>query len=164
MHRVASSVVETEFGPFQLSAYRDEISGKQHLAMVRGEITESEPCLVRVHIEDPLVDLCGVRRSEGTWPLRAALAKIAEHGCGVVVILARHLDDDALLARIQPPRESERIPVRNEGNDVRVIGTGAQILADLNVHRMHLLSSPKRFHALSGFELSVEDYIPYIPE
>ena len=87
VERVAEHAVDTEFGPFRLVAYEDHVSRNVHLALVKGDLTRPEPPLVRVHVQDTLGDVVGVRSPELGWPLRSAMEQIAQAGHGVVVLL-----------------------------------------------------------------------------
>ncbi len=78
----------TEFGDFTLHAYKDDIEGQAHIALVKGEIKPDEPTLVRVHIADVATDLLGKEKSDsGSWTIRRALQKVGEEGTGVVLLL-----------------------------------------------------------------------------
>jgi 3,4-dihydroxy 2-butanone 4-phosphate synthase/GTP cyclohydrolase II len=117
--------------------------------------------LVRVHVQDTLGDVIGVQSSQLGWPLRAAMRRIVAEGTGVVVLLRypespRHLVSAVrVLAASGPPEAAsrERVTV------LRTFGTGAQILRDLGVSRMRVLSAPKQMHAISGFGLEVVEYV-----
>jgi 3,4-dihydroxy 2-butanone 4-phosphate synthase / GTP cyclohydrolase II len=158
VERLAESRVPTEFGEFTLYCYEDHVHRDLHLALVRGRIDPKEPALVRVHLLDTLGDVVGVRWERLGWPLRSALQRVAEEGSGVVVILRGREDPRALLATLargpQPVASTTE-----EAADLRTYGIGAQILRDLGVRRMRVLSAPKRLHALSGFGLEVVEYL-----
>ena len=99
---------------------------------------------------DTLAEARGIRR----WSVDAALARIAGEGCGVVVLL-EYSDNAASLDRRLRGDTKEN----GESGELRMIGAGSQILADLNVGKVRVLGTPKRTHALSGFGLEVVDYI-----
>lgn len=162
VERVASCNWPTKFGDFQLVIYQDGIDDVLHFALVRGEIQPDEPVLVRVHIHDTLCDLTASVRDECGWPLRDALRRLAEEDSGIVVILHQPEDTSILLSRIQHCHRQdagEDLPGHPPTQDLRTHGLGAQILSDLGVRKMLVLSAPKRMHALSGFGLEVVDYI-----
>jgi 3,4-dihydroxy 2-butanone 4-phosphate synthase/GTP cyclohydrolase II len=162
IERVAECNMPTDFGDFKLVAYRDTIERCLHLALVRGKFSSEDPVPVRVHMQHTLCDLFGNRRSDCGWPLRNALAYIAEKGAGVAVVLRQAESGDELLRHIQDYGLEDRgiQPARQERtHDLRTYGIGAQILKDLGVRRMRVMSSPKRMHGLSGFDLEVVDYI-----
>jgi len=161
VERVAEHAVETEFGPFRLIAYEDHVSRNVHLALVKGDLTRPEPPLVRVHVQDTLGDVVGVRSPELGWPLRSAMEQIATAGHGVVVLLHYGESPRELLAAVRSLGRApggERLPPPG-GQVLRSYGTGAQILRDLGVHRMRVLSAPKQMHGLSAFGLEVVEYV-----
>jgi 3,4-dihydroxy 2-butanone 4-phosphate synthase/GTP cyclohydrolase II len=159
--RIAEHTVDTEFGAFRLVAYEDHVSRNVHLALIKGDLTRPEPPLVRVHVQDTLGDVVGVRSAELGWPLRSAMEQIAQAGHGVVVLLHYGESPRELLAAFQSlgrlaGAERQESP---GGQVLRNYGTGAQILRDLGVHRMRVLSAPKQMHGLSGFGLEVVEYV-----
>ncbi len=161
VERVVEAEFPTRFGEFRLYAYEDTIHHALHLALVMGEVERHTPCPVRVHVHNLLCDTLGALHGCG-WPLQDALQRIAELRGGVVVLLRQPEDESGLLRRIQqyqlsggrPEAEPQEPPA-----DYRTNGIGAQILADLGVGRMRLMSAPKVFHGLSGFNLEIVDYL-----
>ncbi len=156
-----SQEVETDFGPFRLFAYRDKIDGRLHLAFLRGEPDPDEPMLVRVHVQNPLNDVMGIQRSDFGLPLRFAMSEVNRVGAGLVLVLGGHDDDDAILRRIQSIPEPSITPSGdNQGSrELRTYGIGAQIIADLGIRKMRVLSAPRKLTGLSGFGLEVVEYI-----
>ncbi len=162
VERVAECAMPTEYGEFRLIAYRDVIERCVHFALVRGQIDPETAVPVRVHMQNTLCDAFGNLRSDCGWPLSRALAYLGKQASGVAVILRqqqtpeillRHVQDYALEDRgINPPRQEPTA-------DLRTYGMGAQILKDVGVRRMQVLSSPKKMHGLSGFDLEVVGYI-----
>ncbi len=166
VERAAEAVLPTEFGEFRLLAYRDSIHQDLHLAMVRGDINPERPTLVRVHIYNPIEDLTASVRKDAGWPLRDALRRVAEAGEGVVVVLSNQVDNEQLLRQVlriaDPDNRNGHTEAVKKGSapaDWRQIGLGAQILADLGVRKMRVMSNPRRYHALSGFGLEVVEYV-----
>lgn len=162
VERVAECVIPTEFGEFQLVAFQDAMDHKVHLALVKGGIDPEQATLVRVHIHNPLCDLTGSRRGDCGWPLRDALRRVAQEKSGVVVILCNQIETADLIAQVHDYRrhdEPARLPARPEVEDLRTIGLGAQILADIGVRKMRVLSARKRIHSISGFGLEVQEYV-----
>lgn len=153
--------VDTDFGPFQLHTYRDTIEGRLHLALVRGEIDSDEPFMVRVHVQNPLSDVLSIRRKDFGLPLRTALKEINAAGSGMVLVLGGQKDDDEILRMIQEVPE----PVMQQSGDnrssreLRTYGIGAQIIADLGIRKMRVLSAPWKLTGLAGFGLEVVEYI-----
>ena len=156
VQRVSEQSLDTELGQFNLVTYRDAVEGDVHMALTLGEIRTEEPTLVRVHNMDPLRDLLLVK-SPGRWSLRAAMSTVAEAGSGVVLLLGHPLDGDALLAHI---RETTGQAQPKTPTTYSTVGAGSQILRDLGVRKMRLMSSPMKFNAISGFDLEVVEYLP----
>lgn len=158
--RIGDYDIETEFGPFRAVAYRDLVGGVGHIALVKGDPKRDECPVVRVHTAHAMRDLLQTKKLDSGWNMSKALSRIAEEKCGVMVLLAQ---DDQPLDLAQQVAEycahkSERHYTKP--GDHRMIGTGSQILRDLGVHEMRLLSSPMRFNAISGFDLKIVEYIP----
>jgi len=163
VERVAETILPTEFGDFRMVAYENHISGHVHFALIKGEIAGDEPVMVRVHIQDALADMLPVASKVFGWPLRDALKRIASEDKGVAIVLRQPETEKHLIERIQSldldPKTDPEKDAPGKPEDLRNFGIGAQILADLGVHRMRLLSAPKKFHALGGFDLEVVEYI-----
>ncbi|MDE2196546.1 MAG: 3,4-dihydroxy-2-butanone-4-phosphate synthase [Gammaproteobacteria bacterium] len=160
VERIAERNVPTEFGEFRMSVYEDRVNRTLHLALAAGEIRPEKPVLVRVHLQNTLNDVVGVRWDDLGWPLRNAMRRIAREG-GVVVILRQPEDPAMLVARLRGHANSDT--PEEEGAPataiLRTYGIGAQILLDLGIRRMRVLSQPKRMHGLSGFGLEVVEYV-----
>ncbi|MEO0974655.1 MAG: bifunctional 3,4-dihydroxy-2-butanone-4-phosphate synthase/GTP cyclohydrolase II, partial [Pseudomonadota bacterium] len=150
---VATREVPTEFGDFTLYCYEDHVARNVHLALVKGDVCADAPTLVRVHVHETLSDVVGVTWPSLGWPLRAAMKRIAEEGSGVVLILRERDDPRALLERLQVSEGGERHAGGEVSSELRKYGVGAQVLRDLGVSRMRVLSAPKRMLGLSGFGL-----------
>ncbi len=164
VERVATCHWPTEFGDFQLIAYQDTIDDVVHFALIKGEISANEPVLVRVHIHNVLCDLTASVREACGWPLRDAMMRVAQEECGVIVILHQQDDHKMLINRIRyccRQDEGEDLPAQASTHDLRTHGLGAQILSDLGIGKMRVLSAPKKMHALSGFGLEVVDYVQH---
>ncbi len=163
---VSENQLDTEYGVFNLRTYRDNIQGATHLALTMGDISIDEPVFVRVHITDTLRDLLAGRRKDSrSWPLHRALEKVAAEGRGVVVLLNSAEDSYNLEDRIREFYDQDQASAGKGSSRVYfTVGTGSQILRDLGVHKMRLLSPPVKFSAISGFDLEVVEYVPYSPE
>ncbi len=164
---VEENDLDTEYGVFRLRTYRDNIQGATHLAMVMGDISPDEPAYVRVHITDTLRDLLGARRKDSrSWPLHHALEKVAAEGKGAVVLLNSAEDSYNLEDRIHEFFDEGKGSASGKGSSgvYFTVGTGSQILRDIGVGQMRLLSPPIKFSAISGFDLEVVEYVPYTPE
>jgi 3,4-dihydroxy 2-butanone 4-phosphate synthase/GTP cyclohydrolase II len=161
--RKDSHPVHTEHGEFTLHTFSDHIVGGTHIALTMGEVSADEPTLVRVHIANTLRDVCDVVNPVWpSWSFSTALARIAKDGRGVAVLLSgdEYAEDfnETLVAAFGDEAGAPR--QNRKGNDL-TIGTGSQILRDLGVGKMRLLSYPARFHAISGFDLEVVDFVPF---
>jgi 3,4-dihydroxy 2-butanone 4-phosphate synthase/GTP cyclohydrolase II len=163
IEKVADCQWPSRYGEFQLHAYQDTIDGLVHYGLSMGNITHDDPTLVRVHVADTLTDLLGGQR-EGklSWQLDHALRRIAKEGHGVVLVVTKKECPRDIIERLTRMEGIDKgnIPARKQHNQaVRTIGIGSQILADIGVGKMRLLSAPKRYNALSGFKLEVIEYI-----
>jgi 3,4-dihydroxy 2-butanone 4-phosphate synthase/GTP cyclohydrolase II len=164
---LSSGEVMTDMGPFVLHTYRDTIEGRLHLALLRGTPDPSEPTLVRVHVQNPLSDVLAIQREDFGLPLRLAMAEIDRAGAGLVLVLGGQQDEQTLLRRIQaqPEPEISASGDNRQSRELRTYGIGAQIIADLGIRRMRVLSAPRKLTGLSGFGLEVVDYLePHPPE
>ncbi|HZF24786.1 MAG TPA: 3,4-dihydroxy-2-butanone-4-phosphate synthase [Steroidobacteraceae bacterium] len=159
VERISDQAVETEFGPFRMFCYEDHVNRDVHIALVRGDLDGKSPPLVRVHLTDTLRDVIGIRGDRG-WPLRDALRRIAEEGSGVVVILRQAETPRDLVEALRTIDASKAGGARHEGSRVlRTYGIGAQILQDLGVTRMRVLSAPRQMVAISAFDLEITEYV-----
>jgi 3,4-dihydroxy 2-butanone 4-phosphate synthase/GTP cyclohydrolase II len=155
----------TDFGLFNLHTYRDTIDGRLHLALMRGSVQPDKPFMVRVHVQNPPSDVLAIHRSDFGLPLRTALSAIAEEGEGMALVLGGHKDDGELLRQIQQQPEPT---IAADGDDLRsrelrTYGIGAQIISDLGICKMRVLSAPWKFSGLAGFGLEVVEYIETHP-
>jgi 3,4-dihydroxy 2-butanone 4-phosphate synthase/GTP cyclohydrolase II len=160
IERVAEAPLQTEFGEFRLVTYQDSVDNTVHLAMVRGTPDPQQPTLVRVHIRNTLSDVLGAEHPNFGWPLRRALHRIAEEGAGIVVLLRKPESPRELVQQIVNLTAAPQDEHIDDGHVLRTYGIGAQILSDLGVRKMRVLSAPKRMHAISGFDLEVVEYVP----
>ncbi len=152
--------IDTEWGTFTLRAFRDTVDDSLHYAISLGVVDVDEPIPVRVQPIQLLRDVLGTRLPDAQqgWCYRTAMAHIAEAGRGVVVLVSQPTDSDAMLDDIARFVGAE--PRLERPQNYRLIGTGAQILRQLGLSRMQLLSAPLHFNALSGFNLEVTDFVP----
>lgn len=161
VERISEHTVRTGEGEFRLHCYEDHVNRTVHLALTRGRIGPESTPLVRVHIQDTLGDVVGVRDPAFGWPLRDAMRRVAAEESGVIVILRDQEGPREFMEALAAlDRPVERIERRRDGAGVlRTYGIGAQILRDIGVHRMRVLSAPKQMHAISGFGLEIVDYV-----
>lgn len=167
--RMASAAVPTEWGMFRCTAFRAEFDDTEHLAFHIGDIDDGEPVLARVHSECLTGDVFGSRRCDCGPQLSGAMARIAAEGRGVVVYLRGHegrgigighkiraysLQDggmDTVDANVELG-----LPV-----DSREYGVGAQILANLGVHQLRLMTNnPRKYGGIAGYGLSIVERVP----
>jgi 3,4-dihydroxy 2-butanone 4-phosphate synthase/GTP cyclohydrolase II len=169
VHRVGESLVETRHGEFRLIAYESEVDGgESHLALIRGDVSNSaEPVLVRMHAHCLLGDVFGATGCDCRATLEGSLQAIAEEGRGALIYLhqtskgfsAEKIGEQAFLTF----HRERRLPTLpdSERKIHREIGLGAQILSDLNLKRIRLLTNhPRRVAALEGFEIEIVEQIP----
>jgi 3,4-dihydroxy 2-butanone 4-phosphate synthase/GTP cyclohydrolase II len=164
IEQVRSEKFSTHFGDFQLVLFRDLIDSRSHLALVKGDLQSGLPPLVRVHVADPLRDLLhAVKEDSSGWSLSRSLEYLAGHDApGVILLLAESFDShsiDELVESFYGGRPTQRQLTRDGTSVYRTIGTGSQILRELGVSKMRLLSSPMRFNAISGFDLEIVEYV-----
>jgi len=160
VRRGPSAPINTEFGDFQLISYEDIMERTCHLVLIKGQPDLNQPVLVRVHVHNTLNDIAGIHIDEQSWTLRDAMHRLEEEGQGIMIILRKAESPQQLLNRIRdltaPGQDGHG---SGSGLVLRTYGTGAQILKDLGVRRMRVLSAPKIMHGLSGFGLEVIEYV-----
>ncbi|MFN9771133.1 MAG: bifunctional 3,4-dihydroxy-2-butanone-4-phosphate synthase/GTP cyclohydrolase II, partial [Burkholderiales bacterium] len=142
----------------RMIVYRDAPSRSPHVAMLRGEFGPDDEVLGRVHEPLTVLDLLDVERGRHAWSVHRALEAIAAHGAGVVVMLNCAQDGERLLSQFEAliaPPDAAAKPRRAAKMDLRTYGVGAQILRDLGVGRMRLLSAPRRMPSMTGYDLQV---------
>jgi 3,4-dihydroxy 2-butanone 4-phosphate synthase/GTP cyclohydrolase II len=159
VERIAERAIDTDAGPFQLYCYEDHVNRDVHLALVHGKVGGGEPPMVRVHLIDTLRDVIGVRDESRAWTLRAAMARIAQAPCGVLVILRQSETPRELADAVCAAGGSADAGALRRGAVLRTFGIGAQILRDLGVQRMRVLSAPKHMYGIAAFGLEIIDYV-----
>lgn len=164
VRRISVQPFSTDYGDFQLHTYQDAVLKQVHFALVKGDITADKAVLTRVHLENTIVDsLLGKSEAFG-WPLRDAIQRIAAEEAGVVVLLRIGNDQDNLLKQLDCLSKKEQSIEQVEQHadtpvDRRTLGIGGQILFDVGVHKMRLLSAKQVFHGLGGFGLEIVEYV-----
>ena len=169
VHRVGEAMVETQHGEFRLIAYESEVDGGgSHVALIRGDISDStKPVLVRMHAHCLLGDVFGATGCDCNQTLAASLDAIAAEGRGALIYLhqtsrgfsAEKIGEKSFLTF----HRERRLPTLpdSERKTQREIGLGAQILSDLNLKRIRLLTNhPRRVAALEGFDIEIVEQVP----
>jgi 3,4-dihydroxy 2-butanone 4-phosphate synthase/GTP cyclohydrolase II len=159
---VSQKTIATDYGNFELHSFRDLIDDTLHFALTTGELGPQRDTLVRVQSLELLRDVFSTCLGErNNWSLGRALARIAEEGHGAVVLIGQERSTAAQIADIEafPNTPAAQTDGAAGLQNYRIIGTGAQILQQLNIGRMRLMSAPLRFNALSGFRLEVVDFV-----
>jgi 3,4-dihydroxy 2-butanone 4-phosphate synthase/GTP cyclohydrolase II len=164
IERITECLLPTAYGEFRVVAYQDIVDSTVHLALVKGEPRPDQPTLVRVHVQSTLCDLFDATQGDCGWPLRSAMQQIGDAGEGVIVVLRNHDTARDLVQRIQDYKwraAGEPLPARGRIKDkqLRTYGVGAQILGDLGITKMRVMSAPKNLHALGGFDLEVTEFV-----
>ena len=162
IERVDTKAITTCYGEFQLHTYKDNISDCIHYALTKGDIKEDIPCLVRVQVLNTLRDIFQTQRPgfSKTWSLHDSMAHVGSVGEGAIVLVGQEFHQVDELSQVThfpdvPPLQRHN----SEAGVYRVIGTGSQILRDVGIGKMRLLSSPTRFNAISGFQLEVVEFV-----
>ncbi len=158
VERIYDGAVDTEYGSFRLCCYEDQVHNNVHIALVKGDLNSGEP-LVRVHINDTLRDVLGVRSDKLGWPLRAAIQRVASEPSGVIVILRSEESPREFMQNVRQLDARPAVPPAPGATVIRTYGIGAQILTDLGLKRMRVLSAPKQLQGLSAFDLEITGYV-----
>jgi 3,4-dihydroxy 2-butanone 4-phosphate synthase / GTP cyclohydrolase II len=153
----------TEFGDFRAAGYSNIIDGSEHLALIKGEIKPGNPTLVRVHSECLTGDVFGSYRCECRPQLHAALSQIEREGNGVLLYMRQN--GSGLVNKLQSYKSNEDghgiIDKSSNEEDLREFGIGAQILKDLGISKMKLLTNnPRKIKGLKGYDLEVVETVP----
>ncbi len=168
VERVEAVRLPTDYGDFDLHLYRATTDGQHHLALVRGDVTRRKDVLVRVHSECLTGDVFGSRRCDCGPQLHEAMRRIAAEGCGVIVYMRQEGRGIGLAPKIKAYKLQEKGYDTVEANlklgykmDLREYGLGAQILADLGLKKIRLMTNnPRKIVGLEGYGLEVVGQVP----
>lgn len=168
VERIETVKMPTDYGDFELALYRSKVDGQHHLALIRGEVAGKRNVLVRVHSECLTGDIFGSRRCDCGPQLHQAMRQIAEAGHGVIVYMRQEGRGIGLAPKIKAYKLQEQGYDTVEANqklgystDLREYGLGAQILTDLGLKTIRLLTNnPKKIVGLAGYGLKVVEQLP----
>jgi 3,4-dihydroxy 2-butanone 4-phosphate synthase/GTP cyclohydrolase II len=161
VERISEQTVETEYGEFTLYCFEDHVNRAVHVALVKGDLSTTDNPLVRVHLQDTLGDVIGVQSESLGWPLDRAIERIAKEKVGVIVLLREQESSRTFMGAVNGLDTSRDDLLEQRSGDavLRTYGIGAQILRDLGLSKIRVLSAPKHMYAISGFDLEITEYI-----
>ncbi len=161
VERIAEKVIQTNHGDFTMICYDDHVNRAVHVALVKGDLGSVDTPLVRVHIQDTLGDVMGVQSRSLGWPLSSAIERIAVEEVGVIVLLREQESSRNFMDSVETlGQHRDELEKRRSGDEVlRTYGIGAQILRDLGLSKIRVLSAPKHMYAISGFDLEITEYV-----
>ena len=161
VERIEEKPIETRHGRFTMYCYDDHVNRAVHVALVKGDLSAADTPLVRVHLQDTLGDVIGVQSRSLGWPLNSAIQRIAEEEAAVIVLLRDQETSREFMDAVEGlGKSSDDLNERRGGDSVlKTYGIGAQILRDLGLSRIRVLSAPKHMYAISGFDLEITEYV-----
>jgi 3,4-dihydroxy 2-butanone 4-phosphate synthase/GTP cyclohydrolase II len=161
VERISEQTIETDHGEFAMICYDDHVNRSVHVALVKGDLGEADNPLVRVHLQDTLGDVIGVQSRSLGWPLHSAIKRIAKEDSAVIVLLRDQETSRDFMDAVEGLGEAPDDLSERRGSDsvLRTYGVGAQILRDLGLSKIRVLSAPKHMYAISGFDLEITEYV-----
>ena len=171
VEREETIAMPTDYGDFDLHLYRSLVDGLHHIALVKGKISASKPTLVRVHSECLTGDVFGSRRCDCGPQLQLAMKRIDQEGSGVLLYMRQEGRGIGLAPKIRAYKLQEQGLDTVQANerlgfpmDLRDYGLGAQILADLGVHKIRLLTNnPRKVVGLEAYDIHIVEQLPIRP-
>ncbi len=171
VRRVAEARLPTPYGDFNVIGYENDLDSAEHVALVFGELDAKQDTLVRMHSKCLTGDVFGSERCDCGWQLQSAMKNIAEEGCGAIVYLDQEGRGIGLLNKLKAYALQDAGQDTVEANeklgfppDLRNYGVGAQILMDLGLRRIRVLTNnPRKLVGLEGYDLTLVDRVPLVP-
>ena len=161
VERIAEQQISNAHGEFKMICYDDRINRAVHIALIKGDLESDDNPLVRVHLQDTLGDVLGVQSRSLGWRLESAIERIAKEKVGVIVVLREQESSRDFMDAVEAlSKGTDELTDRRDGDAViRTYGVGAQILRDLGLSKIRVLSAPKQMYAISGFDLEITEYV-----
>ena len=168
IEREAEADLPTKYGEFKIIGYEDKLTGKEHIALVKGEVDNGEPVLIRVHSECLTGDVLGSLRCDCGEQLGAALRAINEEGRGILLYMRQEGRGIGLINKLKAYELQDKGMDTIEANvalgfapDLRNYGIGAQMLKDLGVKKARIMTNnPKKISGISGYGIEVVERVP----